>query len=125
MIADDHSIVRRAVRAILEVRPHFEVCAEVENGAQAIEAVERLKPDIIVLDVHMPVMDGFSEAKLMKTNAPQSAIVILSSETSKHFVEAARRIGARAYVTKSKAATALLEAIEAVMAGGGDFVVVT
>jgi DNA-binding NarL/FixJ family response regulator len=125
VIADDHWFIRKRVRAILETRPDFEVCAEVENGATAIEAAEQLKPDVIVLDLSMPVMDGLSAAKVIKTKVPQSAIVILSLDADKHSVEEAKKVGARAYVAKSKAGEALVAAIEAAIAGGEDFVAVT
>jgi DNA-binding NarL/FixJ family response regulator len=73
----------------------------------------------------MPVLDGFSAAKVIKTKVPQSAIVILSLESDKHSVEEAKKVGARAYVAKSKAWEALVAAIEALIAGGEDFVAVT
>jgi DNA-binding NarL/FixJ family response regulator len=122
LIADDHPIIRKRVRAILEGRPDFEVCAEVEDGAKAIEAAQRLKPDVVVLNISMPILDGFAAARVIKAKVPESAIVILSSEADKHFVEEAKKIGVRAYVAKYKASEALVKAIERAIDGGDDFV---
>jgi DNA-binding NarL/FixJ family response regulator len=116
--------MRKAVRSVLEKHPRFEVCAEVEDGAQAVEEAAKLMPDVVVLNVKMPVLDGFEAARAIRAKVPQSAIVILSSEADLHFIEEARRIGARAYVAKTGAGKALVKAIEAALISD-DFVVMT
>ena len=121
LIADDHPVIRRRVRSTLEEHSRFEVCAEVEDGAQAIEDAQRLKPDVVVLNVTMPVLDGFQAARKIKASLPETAIVILSSHADQRFIEEAKKIGARAYVAKTKAGEALVKAIEAAVMGG-DFV---
>jgi DNA-binding NarL/FixJ family response regulator len=103
LIADDHPVIRKRVRSALEGHPRFEVCAEVEDGAKAIEESHRLKPDVVVLNVTMPVKDGFQAAREIKASVPETAIVILSSHVAQFFVEEAKRIGAQAYVAKTKA----------------------
>jgi DNA-binding NarL/FixJ family response regulator len=123
LIADDHPVVRRAVRTTLEQHSGFEVCAEAQDGAKAIEEAEKLKPDVVVLNVSMPVLSGFEAAREIKTRLPETAIVMLSSNADQRFVEEAKKIGARAYVAKTRAAEDLVKAIETAVKGG-DFVFV-
>ena len=123
LIADDHPVIRRIVRSTLQAHPNFEVCAEVENGLEAIEEARKLKPDVIVLNISMPVLNGFEAAREIKKTLPESAIVILSQNADRRFVEEAKRLGARAYVAKSKAGEALVKAVEAAVLGD-DFLLV-
>ena len=95
----------------MENHPRFDVCAEAENGAQAIEEALRVRPDIVVLNVTMPVLGGFEAAREIRAKLPESAIVILSSHADKHFIEEAKRVGARAYVAKTKIGEVLIKAI--------------
>jgi DNA-binding NarL/FixJ family response regulator len=122
LIADDHPMIHRAVRSTLQDYAHFEVCGEAVDGAEAVEAAKKLKPDVVVLNVTMPVMNGFEAARKIKQTVPQPAIVILSSNADKRFVEEARKVGVRAYVAKTKAGESLVKAIEAAVKGE-DFVV--
>jgi DNA-binding NarL/FixJ family response regulator len=122
LIADDHPVIRKAVRATLQVHPHFEVCGEAMDGAQAVEETKKLKPDVVVLNVTMPVMNGFEAARRIRTIKPESAIVILSSDADQRFVDEAKKLGVRAYVAKTKAGEALIKAVEAAIRGE-DFVV--
>src|SRR5437868_9890004 len=101
------------VRSTLQQHPHFEVVGEAENGAEAIEEVKRVRPDVVVLNVTMPVLNGFDAAREIKRQTPETAIVILSSHADEHFVAEARKIGVRAYVSKSKVGQALARALEA------------
>lgn len=123
LIADDHPIIRKHVRRILEEQPGFRVCGEACDGVKAIEEAKRLKPDVVVLNVSMPVLDGMNAARKIKTELPETAIIMLSSNADKHFVEEAKKIGARAYVAKTKAAEALVTAIERAIIGG-EFVLI-
>jgi DNA-binding NarL/FixJ family response regulator len=118
LIADDHPLIRKTVRAVLEDDPRFEVCAEVIDGAAAIKETNRLKPDVVVLNVVMPVLNGLEAAKVIKSKVPESVIVILSSDADEEFVKQAMRAGAHAYVSKSRAGDALIQAIESALQGG-------
>jgi CheY-like chemotaxis protein len=109
VVADDHPVIRRMVRSVLQQHPHFEVCGEAQNGAEAIEEVKRVRPDAVVLNVTMPLVNGFQAAKEIKKHIPDTAIVILSTHVDKHFVAEARKNGARAYVAKSKIGQALVK----------------
>jgi DNA-binding NarL/FixJ family response regulator len=123
LIADDHALIRKMVRVILEGYAQFEVCGEAHNGAKAIEEAQRLKPDVVVLNVSMPVVDGFAAARVIKAKVPDTAIVILSANADKRFIDEAKQIGVRAYVAKTKAGEALVKAVEASVIGD-DFVLV-
>jgi two-component system response regulator NreC len=122
VLADDHPVIRGMVRSALEQHPHFEVCGEAENGAEAIEEVKRVRPDVVVLNVTMPLVNGFQAARQIRKQIPETAIVILSSHADKRFIAEAKKIGARAYVPKSKIGQALVEALEAAVRGD-DFIV--
>src|SRR3981081_3851818 len=117
LIADDHAVIRRLVRSKLQSHPHFEVCGEATDGRQAVEEAKKLKPDVVVLNVTMPVLNGFQAARQIRSSLPESAIVILSSNADKRFVEEAKKIGVRAYVAKTKAGEALVKAVEAAVMG--------
>src|ERR1700693_1654533 len=121
LIADEYPAIRECVRFTLEGHSRFEVCGEAEDGAKAIEEAKRLKPDVVVLNLSMPVLNGFEAAREIKTSLPKTAIVILSADADERFVEEARRIGARAYVAKTELGKALIKAIETAVQGG-DFV---
>jgi DNA-binding NarL/FixJ family response regulator len=123
LIADDHPIIRKHVRRILEEQPSFSVCGEAYDGVEAIEEAQRLKPDVVVLNVSMPMLNGLDAGRKIKTVLPETAIIILSSNADKHFIEEAKKIGARAYVAKSKAAEALVTAIEGAITDG-EFIVI-
>jgi DNA-binding NarL/FixJ family response regulator len=123
LLADDHDTIRKAVRAVLERHPRFEVVGEAVDGQKAIDEATKLKPDIVVLNVTMPVLNGFEAARVIKARLPQSAIVILSSNADKRFIEEAKKIGAKAYVAKSRVGAALIKAIEDAISSG-DFVLV-
>lgn len=123
LIADDHPVIRKQVRLILESHSRFDVCGEAYDGAQAIEEAQRLKPDVVILNVSMPVLNGFEAAREIKAKLPGSAIVILSSNADKVFVDEAKKIGARAYVAKTKVGDALVKAVNAAVTGD-EFVLV-
>jgi two-component system response regulator NreC len=123
LIADDHPVIRKHVRRILEEQPSFRVCGEAYDGEKAVEEAQRLKPDVVVLNVSMPILNGLDAGRKIKAKLPETAIVILSSNADKHFVEEAKKIGARAYVAKSKAAEALITAIERAITDG-EFVLI-
>jgi two-component system nitrate/nitrite response regulator NarL len=123
LLADDHDGIRKVVRSVLETHPRFEIIGEAIDGKKAIEEAIKLKPDVVVLNVSMPVLNGFEAARAITAKLPQSAIVILSSNADERFIEEAKKIGAKAYVAKTKVGDALIKAIEDAIAGG-DFVLV-
>ena len=123
LIADDHPLVRKIVRSTLQQDPQLEICGEAQDGAEAIEEAQRLKPDVVVLDLAMPILGGFDAAREIKIKSPGCAIVILSSSVDQRFVDEAPKIGICAYVAKTKAVEALVRAVEAAVQGE-DFIAV-
>jgi DNA-binding NarL/FixJ family response regulator len=117
LIAEDHPVVRKQVRMVLECYPQFEVIAEAQDGAEAIEYAMRLKPDVVVLNLNMPILNGIDAAREVKARIPDSAIVILSSHADKHFVNLAKQHGACVYISKSNAGDGLAKAVEAAVLG--------
>jgi CheY-like chemotaxis protein len=118
LLVDDQPVILKRVRAILAERLDFEVCGEAHDGASGVEEALRLKPHAVVLNVSMPILDGFAAARAIKAKVPTTAIVILSTEADKHFVAEARKCGANAYVVKTKAAESLVAAIDGALTGG-------
>jgi len=112
LVADDHERVRRNVRLILQPLSGVEVCGEAKNGQEAIRRTKELHPDLILLDITMPELDGFSAAKVIRNCAPETAIVFFSLNSG--LIQEAKELGAAGYVLKEDAATGLAEAIDAV-----------
>jgi two-component system nitrate/nitrite response regulator NarL len=119
LLVDDHDGVRKAVRCLLETHPRFEIIGEAVDGRQGIDKAAKLKPDVVVLNVSMPVLNGIEAARVIKSDSPQSAIVILSSHADKHLIEVAKEVGAKACVAKTRIGPPLIKAIEEAITGGG------
>jgi two-component system invasion response regulator UvrY len=113
---DDHEIVRMGVRILLSGNDHWEVCGEAPNGAEALEKVAELTPDVVILDLAMPVLGGFDTAKRIRMLSPSTRIVFFSIHETP---TTARLAGADAFVSKSSAAQDLPRTIAEVLAGGG------
>lgn len=114
LVADDHESIRRGMRALLETQDGWKVCGEAENGQDAVEKTKALRPDIVILDISMPVLSGFGAARLIKDRFPDVPILAYSMYRSEAFVEEARRIGLGGYVAKSEDGPTLLMAVDAV-----------
>ncbi len=114
LVADDHPVVRQGLGTLLGSRSDWEIVDEAENGVEAVERAERLKPDVVVLDVSMPEMDGLEACRQIRKRAPKSEVLMVTQHDSAQMVREALRAGARSYVVKSDAARDLLAAVEAV-----------
>jgi two-component system invasion response regulator UvrY len=117
LIADDHGIVRGGIRRLLEDQEDIEVVAEASDGHQAIEKVLETDPDVILLDISMPGMDGLDVTKQLKAINPRVRILILTMHAEEQYAPRLMRAGARGYVTKHAAPEDLVKAINAVHAG--------
>jgi DNA-binding NarL/FixJ family response regulator len=114
LIADDHPAVRRSVRSLIESQDDWIVCAEASDGTEAVQETERTKPDVVLLDVSMPRLNGFEAAREIRRSQPRVRVVMLTMHKSDELNEEARRAGARAVVDKGDAGRALIRTIEAV-----------
>lgn len=117
LVVDDHESVRKGVCAILGSREDIELCGEAADGSEAIEKFRSVKPDLIVMDISMPVMDGLSASREIRRLSPDTAIIVLSMHDSNQLIENAKQLGLRGYVKKSEAASRLLQAVDSVVSG--------
>ena len=113
LIADDHEVVRRGVRALLEDRPGWVICDEAVDGREAVEKTGRLRPDVVILDIGMPLLNGLEAARQVRLVSPESEVLILTMHESEQVVREVLAAGARGYVLKSDAGRDLVRAVEA------------
>jgi DNA-binding NarL/FixJ family response regulator len=114
IVVDDHPIVRQGLKTLLEGRLDWEVVGEAADGREAIDKAGKLNPDVMVLDVTMPNMNGLEACRVLRKQRPQLEILFVTQHDSPHMMREALAAGARGYVVKSNAARDLLEAVEAV-----------
>ncbi len=112
LLVDDHELVRRGLRAILELHPDFEVVGEASNGRKAIDLATKLQPDIVVMDIGMPELNGFEATRQVLEKAPKAEVLVLSMHESEQLVLEVLAAGARGYVLKSDAGRDLVAALE-------------
>jgi len=117
LLADDHNIMRRGLRLLLESQPEFSVVGEAADGRQAVEQAELTKPDVAVLDIAMPHLSGTDAAQRINQLLPTTAIVILSMHSDEGYVLRALKAGAKGYLLKDSAEGDLIEAIKSVGEG--------
>jgi DNA-binding NarL/FixJ family response regulator len=117
ILADDHALVRAGIRSLIDELPHHEVVAEAQDGQQAIELVGQQRPDVLVLDIHMPRLDGIRALPHIKRASPATRVLMVSMYDSADFVMQALRAGADGYLLKDAAASELALALQALEAG--------
>jgi DNA-binding NarL/FixJ family response regulator len=117
VLADDHDVVRRGLAMVLEAEAEFQVIGEARNGQEAIEAAVRLRPDLVLLDVKMPVLDGVQAARLIKQEAPEVRILMLTGITASPATLAMFQGAADGYILKDATPAELLDAVRTVAAG--------
>ncbi len=113
LIADDHEVVRHGIRVLLESHPAWQVCGEATDGRQAVEMEKQLKPDLVILDVGMPNLNGLDASRQMLCRNPRQRILILTIYETEQVVKAVLEAGARGFVLKSDAGHDLIAAVEA------------
>ena len=118
VIGDDHTLVRQGLRKILEERPAWQVMAEVGDGRDAIRQCDELNPDVAVLDVAMPILNGIDATMQITKRCPQTRVLILSMHSDEAYVARALHAGASGYVLKDCAGTELIAAVDSVARGG-------
>jgi len=117
MLADDHKIVRQGLRALLEIEPDFHLVGEAGDGLEAVRLAERLRPDVLVLDLMMPGLTGMEVTLQVGKRSPQTRVIILSMHANEAYVLEALRNGAVGYVLKESSADELVQAVREVVAG--------
>jgi DNA-binding NarL/FixJ family response regulator len=113
LVADDHEIVRRGLVSLIKGRPDWEVCAESDNGRQAVEKAKELKPDVAILDIGMPVLNGLEATRHILRDNPNVRVLILTITDTDQAVRAVLDAGARGFLLKSDAVRDLIMAVEA------------
>lgn len=121
LLADDHTVVRKGLRLLLENQPDFQVVGDAADGREAIAMAEQQRPDVMVMDVAMPVLNGIEAARQIGAKLPSIAIVFLSMHSDEGYVLKALKAGARAYLLKDSAEYDLISAVKAVSAGKAFF----
>jgi DNA-binding NarL/FixJ family response regulator len=117
LLADDHEVVRRGIRSILEMQPGWEICGEASTGRQAVEEARRVKPDVLVMDITMPELNGLEATRQVLKELPQTQVLVLSVHESEHLLLEVLQSGARGYVLKSDAGRDLVAGVEALSRG--------
>jgi two-component system response regulator NreC len=117
LLADDHPIVRQGLRSLLEAEPGWDVVAEAADGLSAVELIEQLQPQVAIVDVMLPGLNGLEVVRRAMRHAPETKVIVLSMHADEPYVLEALRGGAMAYVLKATSTTSLIEAIREVMTG--------
>jgi len=121
LLADDHTVIRKGLRLLLESQPGFQVVAEASDGVETVELADSQQPNVVVLDIAMPNLNGIEAARQISAKSAQPAIVILSMHSDESYVLRALKAGARAYLLKDSAESDLINAIYAVTEGKAYF----
>jgi DNA-binding NarL/FixJ family response regulator len=117
VIADDHEVVRQGVRSILEAHAGWAVCGEATTGREAVLAAAQLRPDVVILDVAMPEMNGLEAARQIRQHLPKAKILMLTMYDTEQLTAEFAEAGADAYVLKTDAGRALVDVLEALLGG--------
>ena len=121
LLADDHTLIRAGLRLVVEQQPDFAVAGEAENGRQAVAMADSLKPNVVVMDIGMPDLNGIEAARQIREHHPEIEIVMLSMHSDEGYVLRALKAGARAYLLKDSAEADLARAIHAAAEGKSFF----
>src|SRR5258708_3002525 len=115
LLVDDHEVVRKGVRSIFEMRPDWDICGEAADGREAVEEAKRLKPDLVVMDIGMPGLNGLVATPHILRDLPGTQVLILTMHESEQIVWEVLDAGARGFVLKSDAGRELIGAVEALL----------
>jgi two-component system, NarL family, response regulator NreC len=117
LLADDHAVVRQGFKMILDAQPDMEIVGEAANGREAVDLAEQLRPDVVVMDVAMPELNGIEATRRLASSVPHARVVALSMHKDSVYVREILRAGARGYLLKDSGAADLVAAIRAVASG--------
>ena len=113
LLADDHKVVRQGTRALLSAVPEWEIVGEADNGRDAVSLTAELKPDIVILDISMPELNGLDATRQIKKKSPETEVLIFTGQETEELVHDVFDSGARSYIMKTDAADHLIDAIKA------------
>jgi len=114
LIADDHALVRRGLRTLLESQPDWAVCGEASNGQEAVEKAKELRPEVVLMDISMPVLNGLEATRQIREALPETEVLVLTMHESREMISAARQAGAGGYVVKSVLERDLIEVMRTI-----------
>ena len=114
LVADDHEVVREGVRALIERQPDLEVCALATTGREAVDLAQKTKPDVVVLDMTMPELDGLDAIRQIRKALPDTEVVVFSAHPSEDLIDEVFEAGAKSYIEKTEASRDLVTAIRSV-----------
>ena len=121
ILADDHTVMRNGLRLLLERQPEFSVVGEAKDGREAIAQADRLVPDVVIMDIAMPLLNGIEAAKRISAEHQATAVLILSMHSDESYILRALKAGARGYLLKDSAEADLIQAVRAVCSGKAFF----
>jgi DNA-binding NarL/FixJ family response regulator len=121
LVADDHEVMRLGIRNLLEARDHWTVCAEASNGKEAVDKTMKCQPDVVILDITMPTMNGLEAASHISASYPQIPIILFSLHLSDEMMNTLKPATIRGAVSKSEAGRDLVDAVDTVLNGGTFF----
>jgi DNA-binding NarL/FixJ family response regulator len=116
-LADDHTIVRQGLAKLLEGEPDLRVVGEAENGREAVVKVEKLKPDVVLMDIAMPMLNGIEATRQIRKNCPRTKVIILSMHSHDRYISELFSLGASGYLLKSSTGTDIINAIHTALKG--------
>lgn len=117
LLAEDHDIVREGLRSLLELSGDFEVVGEASNGRQAVELVSKLKPTVVVMDIAMPLLNGFEATRQILLTAPATKVLVLSAHSDDEYVAHMAEVGASGYLIKQNSGQVLVQAVKEIANG--------
>ncbi|MGD8641463.1 MAG: response regulator transcription factor, partial [Gammaproteobacteria bacterium] len=117
LLVDDHAVVRDGIRARFETHPDFEVVGEAVNGRDAIIKTGELEPDVVLMDISMPVMNGMDAARQIRNDYPDIKVIILTMHEHKEYIQGVIRCGAQGYIVKDVSSNEMINAIKTVVGG--------
>jgi DNA-binding NarL/FixJ family response regulator len=121
LLAEDHDIVREGLRSLLELSGDFEVVGEASNGRQAVDLAKKLKPTVVVMDIAMPLLNGFEATRQILLAAPATKVLVLSAHSDDEYVAHMAEVGASGYLVKQNSGQVLVQAVKEVASGGKYF----